>query len=172
MAWDTTTVDVYLSEVKSEVPAVTEFAILHHTRNVVREFCEKSLYWREELSPQAFDSENTSSVQFDVPAGLDIREITKLELANEDTQIIVTIAVTPERNSDVVATQIVDRFWNEIASGIKARLMLMKDKPWSDPQLGAFHLKKFEDCIGLAAQNANNGYNTTFRNPGMKYRFL
>lgn len=168
MAWATTTIDAFLPDVRADIPSAPEAALLHHIRNSVLDFCSRSLYWREELGPLAF-SDVTETLEFAVPEGLDIRQVTAMELSDDETELFVKVAVVPERNTDIVAQLIVDRWYDAIVSGAKGRLMMMPQKEWTDPALATLYRQHFESSVLAARREASNGFNTVFRNPGMTY---
>jgi hypothetical protein len=59
----------------------------------------------------------------------------------------VTVRTRPSRDATALPDEIADRYMNEIASGAKSILMLMKDKAWSDLDMAGVHRGLFEDAI-------------------------
>lgn len=53
------------------------------------------------------------------------------------TAIVLSVVLVPTRDATEGPDFLFDEFYDVLCAGAKARLMLMKDKPWSNPALGA-----------------------------------
>ena len=78
-------------------------------------------------------------------------------------QILVSFAVKPERGAAGLPRPQWDEHIDWILEGAVARLMLSPKKPYSDPDLGAYHRRAFEDHILTAAWKADTSDGTKVR---------
>ena len=168
MAWATTTIDELLPAMRRDIPEAPEVALLAELRDTVADFCTRTLYWRETLGPIAL-AEDAQTVEFSLPAGLEVRQVAQLEVSADETQLFATVAVVPAMDSDLIGRLIVSRWKSAIVAGAIARMLMMPRKVWTDPALSKLHDETYEDAVTAATIEANNGYNTMFRNPGMTY---
>lgn len=102
------------------------------------------------LSPQ-WETETGAMSHYiqEDPYAIDIVRIPDLDVADG---LVVESHVTPD---PAVATGVeewlAEAYTDEIAAGAKARLMMMRGRPWSDPALAAYHEQAFVRGIGDAA---------------------
>lgn len=62
--------------------------------------------------------------------------------ADFDNGLRVRCAMVPEHYSTGLPARYMDSFSDALISGARAKLLLMKGRPWSDPEMGAFELRK------------------------------
>lgn len=75
-----------------------------------------------------------------------------------DYTITYKVALMPSRTSTGVPDFLLDRHFDAIASGAKARLMLSPNKPYSSKEFGDYHKKEFESAIlDIAVQALKSG---------------
>lgn len=72
--------------------------------------------------------------------------------------LVLRVALKPTLASTGVETRIYEEYRDAIASGAKARLMLMKDKPYSDMKLGALEMGLFNAAVADAKFKAQKGF--------------
>jgi len=71
--------------------------------------------------------------------------------------LVLRVALKPTLASDDIETSIYEEYRDAIASGAKARLMLIKDKPYSDMELGALEMGLFNAAVADAKFKAQKG---------------
>lgn len=71
--------------------------------------------------------------------------------------LVLSLALQPLRSSDELPDWIATQYWEGIALGAVAKLMLMTKKPWSDPQTGLDKRQQFEAAIGDAKDDVLKG---------------
>lgn len=65
--------------------------------------------------------------------------------------IQMTLSLKPTRAATGMEQWVMDKYRDELASGALSRLLIMLQKPWSNPQLGEFYKQRFETGINNAA---------------------
>ncbi|KAF0234336.1 MAG: hypothetical protein FD177_892 [Desulfovibrionaceae bacterium] len=71
--------------------------------------------------------------------------------------LLVEVVLIPAVNSAQGPEFLLSKHGTTIAHGAISKLMLMPDRPWSDPGGGAFYEKKFEDGVAGATINVEQG---------------
>lgn len=71
--------------------------------------------------------------------------------------LILSFALQPLRSADELPDWIATQYWEGIAMGAVAKLMLMTGKPWSDPKTGLDKRNQFENAIGEARDDVLRG---------------
>lgn len=66
-------------------------------------------------------------------------------------EVTLTVALKPTRDSPRGPDFLFNDYYEGIAAGAKSRLMLMKDKPWTDAQQGAAYMAFFNEKVDEAA---------------------
>ncbi|MFA6039892.1 MAG: hypothetical protein WC733_00130 [Methylophilus sp.] len=69
------------------------------------------------------------------------------KIPNAVETLSAIVKTRPSRDAITLPDELVDRYMDEIASGAKSRLMIMKDKSWTDLQMAGLHKSMFEDAI-------------------------
>ncbi len=67
------------------------------------------------------------------------------------------VAIKPSRSATGMDEIILDRFETAIVSGALARLLIVSNTPWYNPQQAAYHRGLFEDAIDDAKTYGNGG---------------
>lgn len=68
------------------------------------------------------------------------------------------VALKPTRAATGIDSLFFEEYAEAIADGAKAKLFAMKKKPWTDPQLAAYHLGRFTESIGVGIARAQKGF--------------
>jgi hypothetical protein len=63
------------------------------------------------------------------------------------TSVTLTVALKPTRDATKGPDFLFNDYYEGICAGAKGRLMLMKGKPWTDPQAAALHIGLFNEKI-------------------------
>lgn len=71
--------------------------------------------------------------------------------------LVLSIIYGPNESVANIDDSLLARFRDELACGVKARLMAMKDKPWSDANLAAAYGGVYEDAIGAMSARRTRG---------------
>ncbi len=156
----------FVSNILPYVPGCPEVLIKAETLRVATEFCRKTHIWQEVEESTATEGDETITLS---PASGDVvgvkvqineREISDYTLSgvtvtledelSEDDEIKVTLYLTPERD----ATELPDILYNDwleaISAGVRSRLMLMPEKPWSNPNMVMIHAQTYQHQTGQA----------------------
>lgn len=81
--------------------------------------------------------------------------------ASATTGITAKVAITPLRAATGLDSEIFDRYFDSIAKGAKARLLVMGKKPWTDVPRGQALQAEFEDAIASAKTDVIRSYAST-----------
>ncbi len=84
--------------------------------------------------------------------------------------VTMKVALKPKRSSTGLEEYLHEEYLEEIATGAKARMMLMQKKPWSNATLGAANKALFDEAIASVRYRATKGY--TGAPVRVKARFL
>lgn len=68
------------------------------------------------------------------------------------------VALCPTRKAGGIERFIYEQYLDVIASGAKARLMMMPGVPWSNPELAAFHDAQFNTGVAAGNVEAARGF--------------
>ena len=67
-----------------------------------------------------------------------------------------TVLLKPMPTAQAAPAELLNRWAETIASGVKRKLMLMPEKPWSNPQMAGYYQDEYErDCLRIAADVRN-----------------
>jgi len=143
----------------------------------VEDFCRRSRAWRAEC-PAGNLQEGVSLYTIVPPTGAAVCSLEWLEvggrkqaegsfvleagavrLANlgpAGAAIVAKSILAPLKTAATVPDLLLEHT-EGIASGAKFRLMLQPGKPWSSPELAAYHKRAFEDAIGDAFVRSETG---------------
>lgn len=66
------------------------------------------------------------------------------------TTFAVSMIIKPSRAAQELPDFLLEDYGDAIADGVIAKLLLMPERPWSQPQLGAYHKGLFEDAKNKA----------------------
>jgi len=67
---------------------------------------------------------------------------------------LINMALKPTRLATCLPDVLYNDFFQEICSGAKAKLMIMPEKSWSNPQLAMVHSAAFDSGVGKATRKA------------------
>lgn len=122
------------------------------------------------ISPDDLDTEfnNTSFGWVGVNWRTDVNLPSRWYVANDTSVVLelapsatgnlrINVALKPTRASTSFPEWIYERYIETIAHGAKARLMMSPKKPYSNAQLGAYHMTEFNGLIGEARVRTARG---------------
>ncbi|MEW5709837.1 MAG: hypothetical protein AB1830_13180 [Pseudomonadota bacterium] len=72
--------------------------------------------------------------------------------------LLARVSLAPAATATGVPSWLFNRHYDAIAHGAKARLFAMKQKPWSEPGLAAYHRALFDQMAGGAQLQAGKGH--------------
>lgn len=75
---------------------------------------------------------------------------------NKD-KLFIDVAVKPARDASEIEDWFYSTHYEAIAHGAKARLMEIPEKPYSNPNLAAYHMSKFNDMAQKARASHTQG---------------
>jgi len=176
----------WLPYVQVNVPDCPKALIVEAIRQKVIEFCQRSLFLRQELDSfytVADDNEYDLSPPVDTTiAQLLMLKVNKRELEpktqddmeyfflkNTNTAILVPkpigvypvrilVALKPTQAAQGVDEIIFEEYKDAIKHGALAYLMLMAEKTWSNPNMSAFYQSQFDAAIQESKMRAEQGY--------------
>lgn len=93
--------------------------------------------------------------------------IAPVPVADIESGLFLRTAYKPTLASTTVPDEAVTTWYDEILSGALARLMAMPKKPYSDPVVAAYHLRRFKRGIATARDVARRRY--SFAESGFIY---
>jgi hypothetical protein len=164
--------DRWVNSIRRDVPGCPVPLIEDEVREAAIEFCRRtSIYtYDQTASVTAGDSEvdivvpdNTSLVAVNY---IEVDESREYDLTVEDDTILfssdaassfdmtINMALKPEQAATSLPDILFDDYFQGIASGAKAKLMIMPKKEWSDPQLAMVHSGIFDSWVGKATRKS------------------
>lgn len=139
-------------------------------------------YEKKELTPKTVDELRAMHVYWPdwegVPLYFVQERVEELILVPKPTDgvadaIRAKVSVKPARAATGIDDAIWEKYLEPIASGAKGRLFAMKDKPWTDGTLAAYHKGLFESAIDAARLAAFKGHVRSRNNQSLnRRRFL
>lgn len=169
--------------VEAELPRCPKPLILQNIFTVINDFCERTQAWQDDLDPITV-IEDVDTYDLDgEPANSDIIRPTKVLLNDVEltpgldytmpSRTQLKLAYTPETDTDDAlevrvclrleagATDICNALWDDWyrawAAGVKARLMAMPNKPWTDARAAVKYEREYLEMIGDAIMDAQQG---------------
>lgn len=73
-----------------------------------------------------------------------------------DSAIKMKVSLKPTRTSSGMERWVIDKYFDTLAHGAKARLCAMHKKPWTDSGQANFHTEKFEQGITAASAHSSH----------------
>lgn len=176
-----TTAQQILDEALLELPGCPRPLAAAALRDVVREFLERSQVLTVALDAITVVA-GTHLYELELPSGQDgfrvhrpvlvvlngveqragidwrMQDRTTLQLrdvpgSDIDEGLEVTVAVALD-DVQTASLEAIEDWWPAIGAGVKARLMLMPGKPWTDPAGGAVYRRDWHDGLGRAMAHA------------------
>lgn len=75
----------------------------------------------------------------------------------EDEYILVTVDELPSLESDKAPKWFIQKHGHSVCDGVMARLAIMANKPWSDPQAAQQYRLSYENAVGAAYLSSLGG---------------
>lgn len=104
----------------------------------------------------------TNVLQVGAPAAVTQLNATSFMLVPTPTvsaqEIVLDVACKPTNTADSVADILFNEYYQEIAWGVKAQLMIMSDKPWTNAAQGVAYGKMFADAIIQTSNRQQEGF--------------
>lgn len=72
--------------------------------------------------------------------------------------VTAKVAIAPKRSATGMDSTVYDRYFDDIAKGAKARLLVMARKPWTDAARGLDLRQEFEDAMASAKTDVIRSY--------------
>jgi hypothetical protein len=162
--------------VSPDVPGCPRASISDMSALVVSEFCEVTQCYREEvkleadgqtldfelISPQAdalvvgiFSARDDHTDFLPGDYAAHSSELLRFSKAPKN-DVTVMLVLKPTLNAKTAPADIINRWADTIASGVRFRLMAMPGKPWSNPQLASYYRNEFDaDTLKISADVVN-----------------
>jgi len=190
MAEDWTNLSDLYPLVTPELPGCPLPLILQRIRKVIIEFCRDSQAWEYDLDPiNVRDGTTDYDLDLDTAEAVidQIQEVlledseifqgedfimaspVLLSLIEEpsadvDGGLEVTVSLRPSRTATTIDPRLFDDWADCWAAGVKAELMVMPGKPWTDQSLSRFYKAEYHKGLSQAKNRAATGdVNQTIR---------
>ena len=162
----------FITTVLRDVPGCPNALIKEEVLSSAIEFCEKSGIYKAKLTESVLkDAEsltitvpaNTALVEFNK---IVVDEVTTYEIDNDGTTIdfdgkaatdytmAVYVSLKPLRSVTALPDALYNDWYQTIAAGAKAKLMVMPEKPWTNPKFAGLHAQVFESGAKSAMRTA------------------
>ncbi len=180
-----------MDQLRIRLPGALDGTIQLELFSVMKEFFQKSNCWTENIQMRVVTTRKsyeivsfTSSLinrlnSVETPGGISVAAtmpepglIELLEYPSEEATYTVNVALTV---SDPVDREgypdfpdwILQKYGNDIFDGVMGRMMSQLAKPYSQPQLAQYHMRRFTQATNNAGTEANHG--NVYR--GQNWRF-
>lgn len=140
---------------------------------------EEVRYNGDELDPVSVDELNTEEPAWRTETGEprvytreddDQIKLVYIPTTSTTDALRVKVSVTPDFDATGFAKVFYDRFADGIAAGVKARLMSMPKKPWSDPATAEKYLRDYQVEVDTAKHLADKSLSGARRRTRTYYR--
>jgi hypothetical protein len=167
----------------AELPGVLEPTVLNAAASTFSEFCENTLAFREELTITLKDGVTTYSlvsphretmvigvaeIVIDgrpiLPGEWSSTALGRIEIdesLTSYTEAELIVILMPRHGNGDAPTDILDRWGYCLEKGIKARMMMIPEQDWSNPNLGSYYKREFETEMLGAAADVRNEFSVT-----------
>lgn len=78
-----------------------------------------------------------------------------IPVRNQPGALRMTLSLQPSRRSTSFPTWIWSQYYATLVAGVKANLFAMFKKPWTDPQLAAFHKTAYDAGVAQASADSS-----------------
>lgn len=162
----------FVTTVLRDVPGCPNALIKEEVLSSAIEFCERSGIYTTKLTESVLKDAETHDITVPENTGLvDINKIvvddvTTYEIDNDGVTIdfdgkaasnytmAVYVSLKPLRSATALPDFLFNDWFQPIAAGAKAKLMVMPEKPWTNPKAFGVHAQVFESGVGSAMQRA------------------
>ncbi|MCK9342278.1 MAG: hypothetical protein WCS15_00295 [Prevotella sp.] len=171
----------FLSVVRPEVPNAPKQTMVTAIKLALRELCERSHIWTYTMDPavvypgnQEVDLEFPSNAELvsvqnvdmdslplspdsDFSVSLDGKIITLSSPVKEDKSVTIKLALRPSYDASSIEQWLVSDYLMTVAHGALAILFAQSGREWFNPNVVAYHTKKFSAGVANATIRACNG---------------
>jgi hypothetical protein len=170
--------DRLLDNLRVGLPGATDNAIRFELWNAIVDFCREAWAWRETISVPLTAGQTDYTI---TPAGTDI--VSALEVdhptlnvfgsrykfgllvlprtptsadVGEPLYVVAVLSPALDQGADIEAlipTDMWSKWHLTLLSGTFARMMAQPAKPWSNPQLAAYHQRKYQSDRAVARRD-------------------
>ncbi len=158
----------FITTVLRDVPGCPNALIKEEVLSSAIEFCERSGIYTTKLTESV--SKDAESHTITLPTNTGLVEINKIvvgedttyEIENDGTTIdfdgkaatdydmAVYVSLKPLRNATALPDILYNDWYQSIAAGAKVKLMVMPEKPWTNPKAAGLHSQVFETDVNSA----------------------
>jgi len=210
----TTAWSAFYPNIVPDLPGAPLDMVEHHVREIVRDFCERTLFWQETI---VLDLEDDTGIYSLIPDPIGdplatpyvVHRINRVEAVGSESDkpldptteaeldekievgwrqikgppkyyyrqtpnllrlvyrpdnhvddgLSIYVAVKPTVNAvELLNDDILEHYRNDIAYGVKGRMMLSPKKPYTDAQMGKENERKYNAAVGAAATHRARDY--------------
>ncbi len=162
----------FVTTVLRDVPGCPNALIKEEVLSSAIEFCESSGIYTAKLTESVL--KDAESLTITVPANTGLVEINNIVVdgiatyeiyadgttidfdgkAISDYDMDVYVSLKPLRSATELPDILYNDWYQTIAAGAKAKLMVMPEKPWTNPKFAGLHSGVFEDGAKSAMRKA------------------
>lgn len=164
--------DRFVSNIRPYVPGCSDLWIEREVLSSAIEFCERSGAYTAIISQSV--SKGDVSLVVAVPVDTDLVAIDKIVVGDIPTYAVdnegntvyfdgaaasdqtwdIYVSLKPLRDAVELPDILHNDWYQTIAAGAKANLMIMPGKPWTNPQMAMVHGGFFDDGVNNASKKA------------------
>ena len=158
----------FISTVLPDVPGCPNALIKNEVLSSAIELCERSSIYTVKLTEQVLKDAESLTLTLPVNTGLVeinkivVDDVTTYEIDNDGTTIdfdgkaasdytmAVYVSLKPLRNATALPDILFNDWYQTIAAGAKAKLMVMPEKPWTNLKVAGLHSQVFDSGANSA----------------------
>ncbi|WP_022667916.1 hypothetical protein [Desulfospira joergensenii] len=161
--------DRFLNTVRRDVPGCPNPLIKEEVLTAAIEFCRRTWAYTDDINQPVFKGDETITVS--LPEGTWIVGVNHYTYSNGDKvyevdssgniitledpipydfDMVINVALKPLETVSSLPNFLFNDWFQTIAAGAKAKLMIMPGRAWSNPNLAVIHSDVFEDGVGDA----------------------
>ncbi len=162
----------FTNTVLRDVPGCPDPLIEEEILSAAIEFCKRAQIYTTSISESITSGDE--SVTITAPDNTSVVEVDHIEIddikyyeiehdegvisfdkaATQDYDMIISVSLKPLMSATALPNILYNDWYQTIAAGAKAKLMIMPEKPWSNPNLAAVQSGIFEDGVHEAMKKA------------------
>lgn len=139
-----------VNEYDLETPSGAQIVTVKSIWMVNRELVPVTMERLQELIPNWQEATGSDPAYYNSATDYSTVRIYPIPLGANGAMMTIRAIYTPDQFGTFIPNFLVDKFLDEILAGAKARLMIMPEKTWSNPQLAAVNQVMYSEGITRA----------------------
>jgi hypothetical protein len=120
---------------------------------VNRELVPVTMERLQELIPNWQESQGSDPAYYNCPNDNSVVRIYPIPMGANGAKMTIRAVYTPDQFGDFIPKFLVSTYLDELMAGAKARLMIMPNKSWSNPQLAMVNQSMYDEGVTKAKVN-------------------